>query len=140
MPRGGTSQELIRGTWVGAGPGKAATNAEQDKCRTYRPAPDGQAVLLIPLAFETYGRLGKHTALELRRLARKRACCADALASVHPAAVYRGALLRWRRHLSVQLQVGNAQVMAHCVGQSPPSGVHRPPEASDDPVSLLLEA
>ena len=131
--------DLRQGAWVGAAAGKSARDAEKGKFRDYRPAADGRAVLLVPLAFETYGRLGKHASLELRRIARMRACRPDAQASVDPAAVYRGALLRWRRHLSVQLQLGNAQVLAHSVGHSPLGGAHQPPDGFVDPVSLLLE-
>ena len=89
--------DLRQGTWVGAAAGKAAHDAEMGKFRGYRPAPDGRPVLLVPLAVETFGRFGKHASLELRRIARARACRPDAQASVDPAAVYRGALLRWRR-------------------------------------------
>ena len=132
--------DLDHGTWVGAAAGRAVKAAEKEKFRDYRPKPDGHAVVLVPLAYETFGRTGKHAALELRRLARLRACRPDALASVDPAAVYRGALLRWRRELSVQLQLGNAQVLAHAVGKSPLDGAHRPPAEVDDAVSLLLES
>ena len=96
-------------------------------------------MLLTPLAVETFGRRGKLAAKELKRLARARATLPDATASVDSSAVFRGALLRWRRELSVCLQLNNAQAMAHCAGRVELRGAHSPPEAVDSPAELMLE-
>ena len=85
------------------------------RCLVIATTEDGQSVLLAPLAYETYGRWGKLAAVEFRRLARARVTLLDAATSADASAVFRGALLRWRRELSVCLQLGNAQVMSHCV-------------------------
>ena len=130
--------DLSSGTWVGAPAGSAARTAERTKFRHYRPALTGHSVLLTPLAYETYGRWGKHAALELRRLARVRAQRADAIASVDPEAVYRGALLRWRRQLSVTLQLGNAHVLASAAGMKPLDGAQAACDASNA-AGLILE-
>ena len=100
------------------------------KFRVYAPAEDGQSVLLAPLAYETYGRWGKLAAVEFRRLARARVTLLDAATSVDASAVFRGALLRWQRELSVCLQLGSAQVMAHCAASSQPARTD--PESNQD--------
>ena len=107
--------DMVKRSWRGAAAGQSVRAAELYKFRDYAPAEDGQSVLLAPLAYETYGRWGKLAAVEFRRLARARVTLLDAATSVDASAVFRGALLRWRRELSVCLQLGNAQVMSHCV-------------------------
>ena len=62
-----------------------------------------------------------------------------AVASVDPSAVYRGALLRWRRELSVTLQLGNAQVLARSIGMPPLDGCHAAPDSEGDVACLILE-
>ena len=131
--------DLDHGRWIGVVPGRAAKDAEMEKFRGYRPGPAGTPVLLTPLAFETYGRWGKHAAREIRRLARARAQLPDAMASVDSTAVYRGCLIHWLRELSVALQLGNAHVLAHAVGMCAPCGAHAAPGDGDGPVALMLE-
>ena len=89
--------------WRGTLAGKAAANAERDKHTGYRPAAGSRAVLLSPLAFETYRRWEAAAALEVRRLARLRSRLPMARRAVSPEHVYKATLLRWRQKLSVQL-------------------------------------
>ena len=131
--------DCIRGVWKPANAGAAVRTAERSKFRHYAPAQGGQSVLMTPLAYETFGRWGVHAALELKRLARARACRADAMASVDPSAVYRGALTRWRRELSVALQLGNAHVLARCIAAAPLDGSHAAADSREDVVALILE-
>ena len=103
--------------WRGRGPAVAVGAAERDKLRDYRPGPAGQDVLVTPLAFETGGRWGPAAAQEVRRLARKRATGPQAAAAVNPESLYRASLTRWRREISVSLQVANAEILLESVGR-----------------------
>ena len=103
------------GRITGSGAGIAAEREERKKLSDYAPRTGGRAVLLVPLAFESYGRWGDAAALELRRLARRRSECADAARSVDATSVYRGCLRRWRTELSVLLQLGNFSIYAASV-------------------------
>ena len=103
-----------RGSWCGTGPGTAVAREERGKLKDYLPRPGGRRVLLVPLAFESYGRWGVSAARELRRLARRRAERQDAQQSVDPQAVYRGCLRRWRQEISITLQLGNFAVYSAC--------------------------
>ena len=71
-------------------------------------------MLLIPLAFESYGRWGKKAVLELKRLARRRAEREDAQNAVDPNSAYRGFLRRWRQEVAVTLQQGNFAIYSAC--------------------------
>ena len=130
----------LAGRQVCNGPGIAAAREERNKFEHYRPRPGGRAVLTVPLSFETYGRWGKHAALELRRLARKRSERADAQRSVDPKAVYRSCLRRWRQEVSVALQLGNFAIYNACA----PIGVagvlsHLPPDEDGSLASLICD-
>ena len=52
-----------------------------------------------------------------------RARNSDAVEAVDPDAVANGALVRWRRELSVALQLCNAAILAECIGFETPGGV-----------------
>ena len=103
-----------RGQWSGTGPGIAAARMERKKYADYQPRPGGRAVLLVPLAFETYGRWGRKAAQEFRRLARRRSELEDAQQSVDPDAVFRGCIRKWRQEVSVTLQLGNFAIYNAC--------------------------
>ena len=94
----------------------AAAREERKKFSDYMPRVGGHPILLVPLAFETFGRWGEHAVRELRRLARRRVERPDAQQAVHadPTAVYRGCLRRWRQEASVALQLGNYAIDAAC--------------------------
>ena len=125
-----------RDHWVGAAQGAAARESERVKWRRYAACPDGNPVLLVPLAFETYGRWGDAASAELRRLARLRSALADSRQSVDPNGFFRGCLIRWRRQVSVVLQQGNAAMLCACTAVAR-AGVHAAP-ASDSSVADLI--
>ena len=87
---------------------------ERKKISDHRPRPGGRHVVLVPLAFETYGRWGKHAVKELRRLAWRRAERSDAQSCVDPQAMQRGCLRRWRQEIAVALQLGNFAIYSSC--------------------------
>ena len=91
---------------VGAAQGAAACESERDKRRRYAARLDGNPVLFVPLAFETYRRWGDAASSALRCLVRLRSTFADSRQSVDPHVVFRGCLIRWRRQVSVVLQQG----------------------------------
>ena len=116
-----------RTRWRGTLGGKAAASAESDKHTGYKPAAGGRAVLLTPLAFETFGRWGHAAAAEVRRLARCRARLPMARRAVDPSSIYRATLLRWRRELSARLQQGNALVLLGATGKPAELSTHAAP-------------
>ena len=128
-----------QGEWQPSGPGQAVEVAERGKLVRYAPSRGGRPVLLTPVCFETYGHAGERTYRELSRLARARALRPDAMSSIDPAGVAKGALLRWRRELSVALQLGNARVLQQAAGRDPARGAHADPCVHSDAVGLLLE-
>ena len=123
--------------WKGWQSGKAAAKAERDKFRDYRPSPTGKSVLLVPLAFETYGRWGVRASRELRRLARRKAAAAASAGAFDAASIYRATLLRWRREVSVTWQQGNVAILSACAGQAPSLGANSGPGA--EPLDLIVE-
>ena len=64
-------------------------------------------MIIVPLAFESYGRWGESAALELRRMARRRSEQLDVARAADAKAMYRGCLRRWRQEIAVCLQLGN---------------------------------
>ena len=116
------------GVWPAA---TAATSWLEPGRRLELRRPRRRSSVLIGYSGLTrYSAVAGHSAANSRE---------DATASVDPAAVYRGALLRWRRQLSVTLQLGNACVLAHAVGTAPLVGAHAPLLEGDAASQLLLE-
>ena len=94
---------------------------------------------MVPLAFESYGRWGKHAVRELRRLARRRAERPDAQQAVDPTAVYRGCLKRWRMEVSVTLQMGNFAIYSACARALRGNGaVHAAPDGGDGIIADIV--
>ena len=125
--------------WVGNGQGVAAAREERKKFAHYLPRAGGHPVLMVPLAFESYGRWGEQAVRELRRLARRRAERPDAQQAVDPSAVYRGCLRRWRQEASVTLQMGNYAVYAACAKRLRGLGqVHAAPAVSDELIGDIV--
>jgi len=110
---------LIGITWVGHAHAAATEAAEADKYRTYAIRPGGTPIVIIPLAFETFGRWGPAAVKELRMLARARACRTDVAAALDPKAAYRGTLRRWRMEMSVLLQRCSAAVVGEAAAVPP---------------------
>ena len=115
--------DCVRGQWVGQPAGKAADDGEKLTRRKHTPSALGREVNFVPLVCETYGRWGKTAIAELRKLAKMRAYSSDAAEAVDPDAVANGALIGWRRELSVALQLCNAAILAECIGFETPGGV-----------------
>ena len=90
----------------------AAAREERGKVAHYKARAGGREVLLVPLAFETYGRWGASAALQLKRLARRRSEMLDARCSVDARSVYKGCLMKWRQELAVALQLANWVIWA----------------------------
>ena len=90
----------------------AVARAERGKVAHYKLREGGREVLLVPLAFETYGRWGASAALELKRLARRRSEMLDARCSVDAGSVYKGCLRKWRQELAVALRMSNWAIWA----------------------------
>ena len=107
--------QMRSGRWTCSGPGVTAAREERGKISDYQPGLGGRSVVIVPLAFESYGRWGKKAALELRRLASHRCERPDVAQSVSPGAVYQGCLRRWRQELSVISQLPNFAICAACV-------------------------
>ena len=121
--------------------GVGVAREERAKVSDYQPRAGGRAVLIVPLAFETYGRWGDSVANELRRLARRRAEQLDARRSVDPTSVYRGCLRRWRQEISVLLQLSNFHVYDACVsGLQSGEPSHFPLGDADAPASLICDS
>ena len=100
------------GRITATGPGVAAAREERGKVAHHKAREGGREVLLVPLAFETYGRWGASAALELKRLARRRSEMLDARCSVDASSVYKGCLRKWRQELAVALQMSNWAIWA----------------------------
>ena len=133
--------QLRHGRWTASGPGVAAAREERGKLADYAARPSGRPVLIVPLAFESYGRWGKAAALELRRLARRRAEQLDATSSVDPSAVYRGCLKRWRQEISVALQLCNFLIYSTCVaGLRSGEPSHSPADDAGALASLIVDS
>ena len=132
--------QIRNGRLAGSGPGVAAAREERGKLNDYRPRPGGRPVLLVPLAFESFGRWGKSAALELRRLARRRSEMLDAARSVDPTSVYRGCLRRWRQEISVALQLSNFAIYSACAqGLRPMDFTHCPHDDAGALAGLIVE-
>jgi hypothetical protein len=133
--------DCIRGQWVGQPAGQAAADGAKLECRKYTPSALGRQVTFVPLVCETYGRWGKSAIAELRKLAKMRAYNSDAANAVDPDAVANGALIRWRRELSVALQLCNAAIIAECIGFETPGGVKvtKPDVLGTSTSDLILE-
>ena len=128
------------GRTTGSGPGVAAAREERGKHGDYMPRPGGRPVLLVPLAFESYGRWGKLAALELRRLARRRSERVDAANSVDASSVYRGCLRRWRQEVAVALQLAKFSIYDACSpGLRSGASVHARADDTGDLAGLIIE-
>ena len=132
--------QIRNGRLTGSGPGTAVAREERGKLGDYQPRPGGRPVLLVPLAFESYGRWGKRAALELRRLARRRSEMMDAARAVDPTSVYRGCLRRWRQEISVCLQLANFAIYSACAqGLRTDDVAHCPYDDAGALASLIVE-
>ena len=133
--------DCVRGQWIGQLAGQAAADGEKLKQRKYTQSALGRQVNFVPLFCETYPRWGQAAIAELRKLAKMRAYNSDAAGAVDPDAVANGALIRWRRELSVALQLCNAAIIAECIGFETPGGVKvtKPDVLGTSTSDLILE-
>ena len=106
--------------WQIANQGVAVAREERRKLREWGYDEIlGYTARLVPLAFESRGRWGQSAISELERLARMKG---GLLAGSHHEAanVATGSLARWRRWLSVVLQLGSAAMVLAALGQPQP--------------------
>ena len=132
--------QIRQGKISGSGLGVAAAREERGKLSDYALRPGGRPVLIVPLAFESYGRWGESAALELRRLARRRSEQLDVARAVNAKAMYRGCLRRWRQEIAVCLQLGNFAIYAACAtGLWDDVAAHCPPDDPSVVGALIIE-
>jgi hypothetical protein len=129
--------KTVRGELAPAGRGVAACAEETRKLNAYKPSEGGNAVRLVPLATETFGRWGPAAETELLRLARVRVMRDESGTCPTSSGAVQSVAARWRQQLSVALMRGNFAVVAAAVAAAP--GAQRPCSVSaPDSRDLLL--